>query len=94
MDASGQRVGAPFFMDAEAGGGASRARWLGLAAHAAALRARDRRRRPARTGRLESADLGTTTVAEWTRTIAGHLVGHVDQALDILRDREALPEGA
>ena len=27
------------------------------------------------------------------RTIAGHLVGHVNQALDILRDREALPEG-
>jgi hypothetical protein len=42
---------------------------------------------------VEIPDLGTTTVAEWTRIFTGHLVGHVDQALDILRDRGALPEG-
>ena len=42
---------------------------------------------------VEIPDLGTMTVAEWTTIITGHLVGHVDQALDILRDREAMPEG-
>jgi len=42
---------------------------------------------------VEIPDLGTMTVAEWTPIITGHLVGHVDQALDILRDREAMPEG-
>jgi hypothetical protein len=41
---------------------------------------------------VEIPDLGTMTVAEWTPIITGHLVGHVDQALDILRDREAMPE--
>jgi len=43
---------------------------------------------------VEIPDLGTMTVAEWTPIIAGHLAGHVDQALDILRDRNALPDGA
>ncbi len=42
---------------------------------------------------VEIPDLGTMTVAEWTPIITGHLVGHIDQALDILRDREAMPEG-
>jgi DinB superfamily len=36
---------------------------------------------------VEIPDLGTLTVAEWTPLIIGHLTGHVDQALDILRDR-------
>jgi hypothetical protein len=43
---------------------------------------------------VEIPDLGTMTIAEWTPLIAGHLAGHVDQALDVLRDRNALPDGA
>ena len=43
---------------------------------------------------VEIPDLGTMTIAEWTPLIAGHLAGHVDQALDVLRDRDALPDGA
>lgn len=39
-------------------------------------------------------DLGTMTVREWTPLIIGHLTSHVDQAVDILRDRDALPQGA
>lgn len=36
---------------------------------------------------VEIPDLGTLTVGEWTPLIMGHLTGHVDQALGILRDR-------
>jgi hypothetical protein len=43
---------------------------------------------------VEIPDLGTMTVREWTPLITGHLAGHVDQALAILRDRDALPQGA
>lgn len=39
-------------------------------------------------------DLGTMTVAEWTPLIAGHVGSHVEQALEIMRDREFLPEGS
>lgn len=38
-------------------------------------------------------DLGTMTVQEWTPLIIGHASGHVDQAFDILRDRDVIPEG-
>lgn len=38
-------------------------------------------------------DLGTMTVREWTPIIAGHVESHVQQALDIMRDREFLPDG-
>jgi uncharacterized damage-inducible protein DinB len=43
---------------------------------------------------VEIPDLGTMTVREWTPLITGHLTGHVDQAVAILRDRDALPQGA
>jgi uncharacterized damage-inducible protein DinB len=42
---------------------------------------------------VEIPDLGTLTIAAWTPLIIGHLTGHVDQAVAILRDRDALPEG-
>lgn len=38
-------------------------------------------------------DLGTKTVADWTPLIVGHLQGHVEQAEDILRSRDAHPNG-
>jgi hypothetical protein len=34
------------------------------------------------------------TVADWIPLIVGHLTGHAEQALVVLRDRGALPEGA
>lgn len=40
---------------------------------------------------VEIPDLGTMTVAAWMPLIIGHAVGHVDQAFDIMRDREFLP---
>ncbi|MGE3284488.1 MAG: DinB family protein [Pseudonocardia sp.] len=43
---------------------------------------------------VEIPDLGTMTVAEWTPLIAGHLTGHVDQALAIMTDRGFLPTGS
>jgi uncharacterized damage-inducible protein DinB len=43
---------------------------------------------------VEIPDLGTMTIAEWTPIITGHLAHHVGQALDIMRDREFLPDGA
>lgn len=43
---------------------------------------------------VEIPDLGTMTVREWTPLIIGHLTGHVEQAVEILRDRDALPAGA
>ena len=42
---------------------------------------------------VEIPDLGTMTVAEWTPIIVGHIVGHVEQAFEVLRSRGALPEG-
>jgi hypothetical protein len=39
---------------------------------------------------VEIPDLGTMTVAEWTPIITGHLTSHVDQAFEILRNREVL----
>ena len=38
-------------------------------------------------------DLGTMTVEAWTPLIVGHASGHVDQAFDIMRDRDFAPEG-
>lgn len=43
---------------------------------------------------VEIPDLGRRTVADWTPLIVGHVVGHVEQAADILRSRDALPEGS
>jgi hypothetical protein len=43
---------------------------------------------------VEIPDLGKMTVAEWTPLIMGHLTGHVDQALDVLRSRGALDREA
>jgi len=43
---------------------------------------------------IEIPDLGTMTIAEWTPLILGHLVSHTEQAVAILRDRDALPEGS
>jgi hypothetical protein len=43
---------------------------------------------------VEIPDLGTMTIAEWTPLITGHLAMHVEQALDVLRDRDAMPAGA
>jgi hypothetical protein len=43
---------------------------------------------------VEIPDLGTMTVSEWTPLILGHLSSHVEQAVEILRDREAYPAGA
>lgn len=43
---------------------------------------------------VEIPDLGTMTVAEWTPLILGHLQSHVAQAEDILRSRDAHPDGA
>jgi hypothetical protein len=42
---------------------------------------------------VEIPDLGTMTVTEWTPLIVGHLTGHVQQAIDILQSRDALPAG-
>lgn len=42
---------------------------------------------------VEIPDLGTMTVAEWTPLIIGHATGHVDQAVEILVDRDAMPAG-
>jgi uncharacterized damage-inducible protein DinB len=43
---------------------------------------------------IEIPDLGTMTIAEWTPLILGHLISHTDQAMAILRDRGAMPEGS
>lgn len=42
---------------------------------------------------VEIPDLGQMTVEQWMPLIVGHAVGHVDQAFDIMRDREFLPSG-
>lgn len=39
-------------------------------------------------------DLGTRTVAEWTPPILGHAAGHVEQALEVLRNRGVLAQEA
>lgn len=41
---------------------------------------------------VEIPDLGTMTVLEWTPAIIGHASGHVDQAFEIMRNREFAPE--
>lgn len=43
---------------------------------------------------VEIPDLGTKTVADWHPLILGHLTGHVEQALEVLRSRGALPAGS
>ena len=40
---------------------------------------------------VEIPDLGTLTMAAWTPPVLGHAAGHAQQALDVLRDRGALP---
>ena len=40
---------------------------------------------------VEIPDLGTMTVAEWTPLILGHAIGHVEQTVEVLRSRGALP---
>ena len=42
---------------------------------------------------VEIPDLGTMTVEEWSPLIIGHAAGHVDQAFEIMRNREFLPDG-
>ena len=42
---------------------------------------------------VEIPDLGTMTIIDWTPIITGHLVGHAQQAVDVLTNRNALPEG-
>ena len=42
---------------------------------------------------VEIPDLGEMTVAEWHSIIIGHVGMHVDQALEIMRDRGFAPEG-
>jgi DinB superfamily len=42
---------------------------------------------------VEIPDLGTMSIGEWTPLIIGHLVGHVDQAFEIMHDRGFAPEG-
>ena len=42
---------------------------------------------------VEIPDLGTMTVEQWTPLIVGHAAGHVEQAFEIMRNREFLPEG-
>lgn len=42
---------------------------------------------------VEIPDLGTRTVEGWMPAILGHVIGHVDQAFDIMRNRGFAPEG-
>jgi hypothetical protein len=42
---------------------------------------------------VEIPDLGTRTVGEWAGIIRLHTLGHVDQAFEIMHDREFAPEG-
>ena len=42
---------------------------------------------------VEIPDLGTRTIADWAGIIDGHLTGHVEQALDVLRDRGVAAPG-
>ena len=42
---------------------------------------------------VEIPDLGTMTVSEWAGIIRIHTLGHVDQAFEIMHNREFAPEG-
>lgn len=42
---------------------------------------------------VEIPDLGTMTIGDWTPLIVGHVVGHVEQAFEIMRDRGFAPDG-
>jgi hypothetical protein len=42
---------------------------------------------------VEIPDLGTMTVREWAGVIRMHTLGHVDQAFEIMHNREFAPEG-
>jgi hypothetical protein len=42
---------------------------------------------------VEIPDLGTMTVREWGTIIRMHTLGHVDQAFEIMRNREFVPVG-
>ncbi len=42
---------------------------------------------------VEIPDLGTMTVSEWAAIIRMHTLGHVDQAFEIMHNREFAPEG-
>ena len=42
---------------------------------------------------VEIPDLGKMTVAEWTPIIVGHVGSHVEQAFEIMRNREFAPAG-
>lgn len=43
---------------------------------------------------VEIPDLGTMTVAEWTPLIMGHFTGHLQDVIDTLDSRGALPGGS
>jgi len=43
---------------------------------------------------MDTTGLGTMTMSEWTPLILGHAVGHVEQAFEIMRNREFAPAGA
>lgn len=43
---------------------------------------------------VEIPDLGTMTVAEWTPLIMGHFAGHLQDVIDTLDSRGALPGGS
>ena len=69
----------------------SRSRWPASPPPAAPSRPACRRWPPSCSpARVEIPDLGTMTVEEWTPIIIGHLTSHVEQALDILRNRGVL----
>lgn len=42
---------------------------------------------------VQIPDLGTMTAGEWTPLIVGHVTSHVDQAFEIMRDRDFAPDG-
>jgi hypothetical protein len=42
---------------------------------------------------VEIPDLGTMTVEEWSPLIIGHAAGHVEQAFEVMRNREFAPQG-
>lgn len=42
---------------------------------------------------VEIPDLGTMTIEEWSPLILGHAAGHVEQAFEIMRNREFAPKG-
>ena len=42
---------------------------------------------------VEIPDLGKMTAKEWAGIIRMHTLGHVDQAFEIMRNREFIPEG-